>query len=155
MKRIILFRAKRKDNGQWVYGTYQKIDNNINIPFCRNIIVKHIICAYFPGNWNMGRWENVEIDIDTLCQLTGLQDIKEKDIYEGDIVSSGVDIGVVEFDCGVFGINWDYFSTKKHRSMVGTFGQRHNLRRMDDDIIDHITVIGNIYDHNDKLLNEI
>jgi hypothetical protein len=39
--------------------------------------------------------------------------------------------------------------------MVGTFGQRHNLRRMDDDIIDHITVIGNIYDHNDKLLNEI
>lgn len=155
MVRIIKFRAKRKDDDScWIYGTYQKIDNNINNPNRHNdIIEKHYICTYFSGDWNLGRWENVEINIDTLGQFTGLQDKKEKDIYEGDIVTSGASIGVVQFDCGVFGINWDYFSAKKCRTMIGTFGQRHNLRRMDDDIIDHIEVIGNIYD-NAELLNE-
>lgn len=89
-----------------------------------------------------------------LMQYTGLKDKKGKEIYEGDIVADILDgeilmVGDIQFDCGTFGVEWVDF--KKNKSMVGAWGQKHNLRRLDDDIVDRIEVIGNIYE-NEELL---
>lgn len=61
MNREIKFRAKDLYNKGWCYGIMY--NNGINL---------------FP----------VEVDIDTICQLTGLNDKNGKKIYEGDIVRS-------------------------------------------------------------------
>jgi uncharacterized phage protein (TIGR01671 family) len=85
-----------------------------------------------------------------------LKDKNGKDIYEGDILCNDEYHtwewrGVVKFSHGVFGAEW--LSNVKSQSMVGSWGQKHNLRRLDDDIIERQIVIGNIYE-NPELLTE-
>ncbi|MDR0756296.1 MAG: YopX family protein [Tannerella sp.] len=101
-----------------------------------------------------------EVVPETVGQFTGLLDMNGKEIYEGDIVASVlgrygqiISIGDVQFDCGVFGVEW--IDDNKDRSMVGGWGQRHNLRSFDDDIIDRIEVIGNIHERKHLLITEI
>ena len=99
-----------------------------------------------------GLLESMECEI---MQFTGLTDIKGKDIYEGDIVKTTtthgdtVSVGSVQFSHGVFGAEWTRNITNK--AMVGTFGQLHNLKSLDDHIIDRLEVIGNIYENSELL----
>lgn len=91
----------------------------------------------------------------TLGQYTGVKDRNGVEICEGDVVASIFpsgkicSIGDVQFDCGVFGIEWTH--CKKNKSMLGGWRQMHNLRRLDDDFIDNIEVIGNIHDNPELL----
>lgn len=64
--REIKFRAKRLDNGEWIYG-----DLHLHSPF------PHI---------HSTRGDKAKIDTDTIGQFTELKDKDSKDIYEGDIV---------------------------------------------------------------------
>ena len=64
MKREILFKAKRKDNGEWVEGQYAYITNPLTED---GKPIKHLIC-------NGTNIFNDLIDPDTLCQFTGLHD---------------------------------------------------------------------------------
>ena len=64
MKERYLFKAKRKDNGEWVVGSY------INGGFI--IKTNHTEC--------------VDIFEDTICQCTGLKDKNDKLIWENDII---------------------------------------------------------------------
>jgi len=92
--REILFKAKRKDNGEWVKGYYVKTleGDYIVIPNREESI------------WSEGKI--IEIDINTLCQYTGLTDKNRNKIWENDIVfvtddegrSGQVDTGVGEID---------------------------------------------------------
>lgn len=86
MNREILFKAKRKDNGEWVEGGY------FSEPYTDK---KFIIC------WNsmgLGFNEFIEIYPDTLCQYTGLTDKNGKKIWENDIVrNKKSDIGVAQW----------------------------------------------------------
>lgn len=97
-----------------------------------------------------------ELPIEYIRQFTGLKDKNGVEIYEGDILcnykyQTWEWRGVVKFSHGIFGAEW--LSNVKNQSMVGSWGQKHNLRKLDDEIIERQIVIGNIYE-NPELLNQ-
>ena len=89
-------------------------------------------------------------------QFTGLHDRNGKEIYEGDILcdeeyNTWQWRGVVKYSHGVFGAEW--LTNVESQSMVGSWGQKHNLRKLDDDILERQLVVGNIHE-NPELLTQ-
>ena len=126
--RDIIFRGKRKDNGEWVEGCYATIQN----PFSEDgRPVKHLIC-------NGTNVFNYEIIPETVGQYTGLYDKNGKKIFEGDIIREqygcGYDDFRVEFVLG--GFNMIYIRTNQGKyAWYGENGE----------------VVGNIHDNPELL----
>ena len=107
--REILFRGKRIDNGEWVYGHYTKVTP-------QNDSDGHRICS--PDTWNM-----YPVLPETVGQYTGLKDKNGKEIYEGDILHKDSHWGwYVEYEDGAFcrmpinivqRINWEHYRMKQ------------------------------------------
>ena len=128
--REILFRGKRKDNGEWIYGGiyYQKADE-----------VKEDAVYIIGGSLNdVG--VAYEVIPETVGQCTGLKDKKSKKIFKGDIIycKSRLDSAnmVVIFECGQFRmiLSENYYS---YQTNIGFY----DINCFDKE------VIGNIYDN--------
>ena len=90
-QRNILFRGKRLDNGEWVYGGYFKHDTVKTCFSTDDPHTKHfIICDGF-CDWGMEpNLEWFEVDPNTVCQFIDKDDKHGNHIFEGDIVKGKV-----------------------------------------------------------------
>ena len=125
--REILFKAKRKDNGEWVEGYYQK-------RFDLDGSEQHLI--FWSKSYTV--WEYAEIDPDTICQYTGLTDKNGNKIWENDIVELPDEN--VYFKC-----EWE-----KDTARFVLNGDRFTVD-FDDYREYEVEVIGNIFDNADLL----
>ena len=133
--REILFRGKRRDNGEWVYGSLITERNM----FDENLMTRHIQDIEEPYADNL-------IDGETIGQYTGLTDKNGRKIFEGDIVefydycNGGTCIGKIEYsdEDTAFQIMYD----ETYCLLLG-----YNFHGLE------LEVIGNIHD-NPELLNE-
>ena len=132
--REILFRGKRLDNGEWIYG-------NLFVPDIPDAPVE--ICT----GTNRVRI-TYEVDPDTVGQYTGLTDKNRKPVFEDDICKDGwgnncaVKFGRVNIRC--CGCCYDYHDA------VGFFLAPKNGRGdcdADGNVWDYVEVIGNIHDN--------
>lgn len=130
--REILFRGKRKDNGEWVYGHFYESKGN----------GKNVHRIY---NGNIFRHDTVCPE--TVGQYTGLTDKNGKKIFEGDIVKhyNNSDDG---FDIGA--LYWDETFLQWKRTSIGNFHHRSFTYVMSRSC--EYEVIGNIHD-SPELLN--
>lgn len=130
--RIIKFRGKKIDNGEWLYGYYFKYGDTHNI---------------VPDRYSSKPFGYFYVHPETVGQFTGLNDKNGKEIYEGDICKlnfnySNDKIGTVYFEYGCF------FVDDKHPS--GNLPLR-SFRESKDNIIE---IIGNIHDNPSLLTNK-
>ena len=135
--REILFKAKRVNNGEWVEGYYLRDQYHIG--------GKDII-FYRKDSDRFTAYTNI-IDIETLCQFTGLCDKNGNKIWENDIVTCqtkyGGDIGKVVFHNGKFCVLWN---STYHYSRNGKCENYYDINTKN-------SVKGNVFD-NPELLQE-
>ena len=137
--RDILFRGKRKDNGEWVYGYYfERKDTQGNI--IESVIIEDAYEQITSGQRyvrsNLGH-ECSRVIPETVGQFTGLTDKYGKEIFEGDIVE------VVHE--GVYKCRWDDGNLE-----FGLIDGKESFGMAYVSPFD-IAVIGNIYDNPELL----
>lgn len=141
----ILFRGKRKDNGEWVKGFY-----GINTICCEQSTYLSAVISKMPqGIYDYESWE---VELETVGQYTGLTDKNGVKIFEGDIVKgiaySATKIGVIVWidEISSFGVRYAQNLTAWENSSIlrcAAIGKTDEFAA---------EVIGNIYD-NPELLN--
>nr|DAU96215.1 MAG TPA: YopX protein [Caudoviricetes sp.] len=132
--RQILFKAKRKDNGKWVEGYYQK-------RFDLDGSEQHLI--FWSKSYTV--WEYAEINPDTICQYTGLTDKNGKRIWENDICDRKEKYSeIVTYNKGDWQLDYSYVFGKEMHTDACNLGFYVCER-------DCVEVIGNIFDNADLL----
>ena len=124
MNREILFRGKRIDNGEWVYGLIWKKKYNTD----------RICISYFPNEDD--EEAVVRVIPETICQYTGLTDKNGRKIFEWDIVKNEYGyIGIAKWEFCSFVIYWLSWSASRDLYVWSNT----------------VEVIGNIFDNPDLL----
>ncbi len=139
--RTIKFRGKNINSNIWIYGYYWE----------DNVSEKTFILT---GNYVGEKYselpiiEQIEVEPETIGQFTGLQDVNEKDIYEGDRLKFTVfdhndyDTqyeGIVKFS----GSEWEIWKSEDNE-YYGSDGAFHLYWTCSQDC--EIEVIGNIHE---------
>ena len=130
--REILFRGKRTDNGEWVYGYYT------NARYYLNEKEMHIIfepdVEVFP-HCEFAGYE--EVIPETVGQYTGLTDRNGKKIFEGDIVKMRA-----------YGVGYHCTSVYFRDGKFAVDGTQYHFKNICSNSVE---VIGNIYDNPELL----
>ena len=138
--REILFKAKRKDNGEWVEGCYveSKGKTFIGIDISISIDEFEVFCT------PIIRW--IEVDPETLCQFTGHCDKNGKKIWENDILMAHLDESYPE-DVTYETVEWGVAGWVGHEA--NSIGRQY----LDEFDTKYYEVVGNTFD-NPELLQE-
>ena len=167
MEKRYLFKAKRVDNGEWVQGYYVKglnmYDKEVYLIFEPNTM--------FYSSGETDGWYKVEPT--TICQCTGLRDKNGKLIWENDIAELFGHRGVTKYACGGFGIgyrkniDWEEIQSNIMRvtgcenilyacendNYISLWEIYWNFND-EDDSVDTVEVIGNVFDNKELLESE-
>ena len=147
--REILFRGKRKDNGEWVQGFYAIQSNHA----CFQSGLKYVsfILKDEFMDWGLGGIAEYEVIPETVGQYTGLHDKNGNKIFEGDIVKEWsshwktplkTEINIYEVVCEYLGSLQLIRKTEYGENSTALY--RRSV----------VEVIGNIYD-SPELLDEV
>lgn len=134
--REILFKAKRKDNGEWVEGFLIKDLHE----------EEWYIGFLFGGGAH--DTDVAQINLETICQYTGLTDKNGNKIWENDVIgywdTYSTENGYAEADC-IGKVFWD--------DETLSFQVTERLSAESYEVMDECSVIGNIFD-NPELIGE-
>lgn len=136
-----LFKAKRKDNGEWVEGFY----------FCMtHTDGRHTHHFIIPlgADLSLGTpVEKIQVEVDqsTICQCTGLKDKNGRVIWENDIVMT-----VYDGNEHIYQVVWDE-SELDFKATNGKENYKSNFEYLP--CCDEIEILGNCFD-NPELLEE-
>lgn len=129
-----LFKAKRKDDGEWVFGGLSYCEKT-NAYFITNMGKDHISYIGF----------HKEVDSNTICQCTGLKDKNGRVIWENDIVMT-----VYDGNEHIYQVVWDE-SELDFKATNGKENYKSNFEYLP--CCDEIEILGNCFD-NPELLEE-
>ena len=130
MKREILFRGKRVDNGQWVEGGIIQWNGS-------TAIVKHI--QMLNSNWST---EKIKVIPKSVGQFTGLLDKNGTRIFEGNILSEKWKVIVIFSNIGGFMVK---FTTNPELNKPVSL-TKYLYSRIKAGCLQDCEIIGNIYD---------
>lgn len=144
MKREILFRGKRTDNGQWVEGDLINSFESVHIANC-----------YFKPS-NDETPELTDVHPETIGQFTGLLDKNGKKIFEGDILNVGENlIGNIVF----IDNNCEDYGDEIHSAFHYSINNHNKIVPLDSYFKNNCKIIGNIHDNpeieKEKLTNAV
>lgn len=114
-QREIKFRAKRKSDGQWVYGDL------ITKPIHHECVILESGCI------------NHSVIAETVGQYTGIKDKYEREVFEGDLIRKECDVLPVEYYDSCFRTPKNGSSyrlggwRKQYIEVIGNIHEHHHL----------------------------
>jgi len=133
MEREILFRGKRKDNGEWIKGYYVPLGDKYH----------YILTGKLTIIKNFPVFEHFYVIPETIGRYTDLRDKNKVRIFEGDIIKTkkyGKDVGHSNVN------DYDIFVVTYEPCMFRLINKTRGFC-LDDDGYSKQEVIGNIHDN--------
>lgn len=141
--REIIFRGKRKDNGEWIYGYLTK-HMFAGYTEYTAIVRKEVKAIYKQGTEYV--YNSYEVIPETVGQYTGLTDKNGNKIFEWDIHKFNKNLFVAkygaycDFESDAEGYGW-FFRNIKTGDCYTFYGNEK----------DYVNIIGNIHDNSELL----